>query len=127
MVPRLFRVRSFNCLPTQGFARTVYWRGSTGFPSANFLASHGLKRVILIQCGHVEPQTDLAHSLRRWQDAGFTLERKRIDSPDPIEAFVVPRPSWYRSMFQRMILMMGLRPSGTGGFGNWVPEKSAAG
>jgi len=54
---------------------------TTDFPSANFLASHGIKRVILIQRGRVDPQPDLLHSLRRWQDAGFLLERKQIDSP----------------------------------------------
>jgi hypothetical protein len=100
---------------------------TTDFPSANFLASHGIKRVILIHQGGVEPQPDLAHSLRRWQDAGFRLERKRIDSSSPLEWFEVARPSWYGAMFQRALLRIGLRRSSTGGFGAWVPEASAGG
>lgn len=100
---------------------------TTDFPSANFFASHGIKRVILVQKGSIEPQPDLAHSLRRWQDAGFTLERKEIDSPAPAEKFEVERPSWYRSMFQRMLLRMDLRRASTAGFGAWVPESSGGG
>jgi len=100
---------------------------TTDFPSANFLASRGIKRVLLIQRGSVEPQPDLAHSLRRWQDAGFLLERKRIDSPDPLERFEIARPTWDGAMFQRMLLSIGLRRSSTGGFGAWVPESSAGG
>jgi hypothetical protein len=100
---------------------------TTDFPSANFFASHGIKRIILVQKGSIKPQPDLAHSLRRWQDAGFTLERKEIDSPAPLEKFEVDRPSWYRSMFQRMLLRMDLRRGSTGGFGAWVPESSGGG
>ena len=100
---------------------------TTDFPSANFLASRGIERILLIQKGSVEPQPDLAHSLRRWQDAGFILERKRIDSADPLELFEVARPSWYGAMFQRVLLSLGLRRSSAGGFGAWVPESSAGG
>jgi hypothetical protein len=100
---------------------------TTDFPSANFFASHRIKRIILVQKGSIEPQPDLAHSLRRWHDAGFTLERKEIDSPAPLEKFEVDRPSWYRSMFQRMLLRMDLRRASTGGFGAWVPESTGGG
>src|SRR5579859_3707035 len=41
---------------------------TTDFPSANFLAAQGIERVILVQKGKLEPQPDLAHTLRRWQD-----------------------------------------------------------
>src|SRR5262249_25610457 len=43
---------------------------TTDFPSANFLAAHGIARVMLVQKSSAEPQPDLAHSLRRWQDGG---------------------------------------------------------
>jgi hypothetical protein len=100
---------------------------TTDFPSANFFASRGIKRVILVQNGDIEPQPDLVHSLRRWQDAGFTLERKEVDSLAPLERFEVERPSWYLSMFQRMMLRMGLRRASSGGFGALVPELSSGG
>lgn len=100
---------------------------TTDFPSANFFASKQIKRVVLVQKGSIEPQPDLAHSLRRWQDAGFTLERKQIDSPASLERFEVDRPSWYRSMFQRMLLRLDLRRASNGGFGAWVPESSGGG
>jgi hypothetical protein len=100
---------------------------TTDFPSAIFFASQGIQHVILVQRSRVPPQPDLAHSLRRWQDAGFVLERKRIDSPDPLERFEVARPSWYGAMFQRVLASLGLRRSSIGGFGAWVPESSAGG
>ena len=100
---------------------------TTDFPSANFFASRGIKRFILIQKGTLEPQPDLAHSLRRWQDADFVLERKDVDEPAPLERFQVDRPAWYRTMFQRALLRMGLRRSGGGGFGAWVPEAGSGG
>jgi hypothetical protein len=100
---------------------------TTDFPSANFFASRGIQRVVLVQRSRTEPQLDLAHSLRRWQDAGFILECKRVDSSDPIERFQIARPSWYGAMFQRVLLSLGLRRSSLGGFGAWVPESSAGG
>lgn len=100
---------------------------TTDFPSANFLAAQGIDGIVLVQKDRLEPHTDLAHSLRRWQDAGLWIGRKQLDSPSPSEPFIVRRPSWYGVMFQRALLSMGLRRSGTGGFGGWVPESAAGG
>jgi len=100
---------------------------TTDFPSANFLASHGIQRVILVQKNRLEPQSDLAHSLRRWQDGGLKLERLHLDPASPLEPFEVARPSWYGAMFQRALFSIGLRRSGAGGFGAWMPESSAGG
>lgn len=100
---------------------------TTDFPSANFLGSHGIQRVMLVQKNSLDPQSDLAHSLRRWQDGGLKLERLRLDPPSRPESFEVARPSWYGAMFQRALSSIGLRRSGSGGFGAWVPESSAGG
>ena len=100
---------------------------TTDFPSANFLAAQGIERVILVQKGKLEPQPDLAHTLRRWQDGGINLERLRLDLPSRPEAFEVAQPSWYGAMFQRALSSLGLRRSKTGGFGAWVPGSSAGG
>jgi hypothetical protein len=99
---------------------------TTDFPSANFLASRGIQRVILVQRDRLEPQSDLAHSLRRWQDGGLKLERLRLDPPSQPESFEVARPSWYGAMFQRVLCRMGLRRSGSGGFGAWVADAGSS-
>ena len=98
---------------------------TSDFPSANFLAAQGIQRVLLIQKDRLEPQSDLAHSLRRWQDGGFKLERLRLDLSSTPEAFKVARPPWYGAMFQRMLSSLGFRRAGGGGFGAWVPDSSA--
>jgi hypothetical protein len=100
---------------------------TTDFPSANFFAAYGIERVMLVQRGRFDPQPDLAHSLRRWQDAGFVLETKQIDSPLPPQRFEVPRPSWYGMMFQRMLSTIGLKRSPVGGFGAWMVSSSGGG
>jgi hypothetical protein len=97
------------------------------FPSANFLAAHGIQRVLLIQKDRLEPQSDLAHSLRRWQDGGLRLERLRLDLPSVPVPFEVARPPWYGQMFQRMLSSIGFRRAGGGGFGAWLPDSSAGG
>jgi hypothetical protein len=100
---------------------------TTDFPSANYLLTHRIQRALLIQRDRIEPQTDLAHVLRRWQDGGLTLERMRIDLPTEREGFQVSRPSWYGTMFQRALAALGLRRASGGGFGAWMPESSAGG
>ncbi len=100
---------------------------TTDFPSANFLTAHGIQRVRLVQKDRVEPQPDLAHSLRRWQDGGLKLERMRLDLPSQSEFFEIPRPSWYGAMFQRVLSSIGLRRASTGGFGAWIADSSAGG
>lgn len=112
-------------LPDEFDNRSVCF--TTDFPSANYLTSHGIRAVLLVQRERLEPQTDLAHVLRRWQDAGLPLQRMRIDQPSEREQFQVQRPSWYRSMFQRALAAFGLRRSPAGGFGAWIPESSSGG
>jgi hypothetical protein len=100
---------------------------TTDFPSANFLASQSIQRVLLVQKQVLEPQADLAHTLRRWQDGGLMLERLRLEPLSPREPFEVARPAWYGVMFQRVLSAIGLRRSSAGGFGAWVPDTSAGG
>ena len=100
---------------------------TTDFPSAKFMGAQGIHRVILVQRIALLPQPDLAHALRRWQEAGMSIERKRLASADLVERFEVARPSWFGAMFQRALAMAGLRRGATGGFGAWVPEASGGG
>ena len=99
---------------------------TTDFPSANFLASKQIHRVLLIS-ERVEPQNDLAHVLCRWQDGGLSLERMRLEAPAQRERFQVKRPSWYGAMFQRALAAFGLWRAPGGGFGAWIPDSSAGG
>jgi hypothetical protein len=112
-------------LPEEFDNRSVSF--TTDFPSATFLAAQGIRKIILVQKAALEPQEDLAHSLRRWQDAGFSLERKRLDAAEAPQPFEIPKPFWYRAMFQRALASLGLRRARGGGFGAWVPESGAAG
>jgi hypothetical protein len=98
---------------------------TTDFPSANFLLSQGISNAILVQRNALP--TDLAHIMRRWQDGGLALESIRLGVSLQREILVVPRPSWYRAMFQRMWARMGLRRAEGGGFGDWVPGGSSGG
>jgi hypothetical protein len=100
---------------------------TTDFPSANFLLTQGIQEVLLIQRDCIDPQPDLAHVLRRWQDGGLKLERMGLDSPLQRERFQVSRPSWYGAMFQRALAALGLRRATGGGFGAWMPDSSAGG
>jgi hypothetical protein len=98
---------------------------TTDFPSANLLWAHGIRRALLVQRNTLEPQPDLAHLLRRWQEGGLALERMRIDSPASPQPLEIARPSWYGAMFQRALAAAGFRRAEDAGFGAWMPESSA--
>ena len=98
---------------------------TTDFPSANFLEAHGVQRAVLAQVTVGRPQTDLAHTLLRWQDGGISIEQKGLGSQEPMVPLDVPRPSGFGSLWQRVITLMGLRRHGLGGFGGFIPEPSS--
>jgi len=100
---------------------------TTDFPSANFLAAHGIARVVLVQQTESLVAADLAQVLRRWQDNGMRLGRVRLDFPGPPEPMQVRRPAWYGVMFQRVLARMGFHRAQAGGFGAWVMDSSAGG
>jgi hypothetical protein len=98
---------------------------TTDFPSANFLMASGIQRVVLGQLAADQPQPDLAHTLRRWQEGGLGIELKRLDSGAPITPLEVPKPSGFGSIWQRALALFGLRRHRLGGFGGFIPEPSA--
>ena len=96
------------------------------FPSANFLLSNGIRRVVLLQEDRLQdkPRTDLAHVLLRWQEGGVEIYIQDPDggmSPRPVQ---VARPSAFRSLFHRALTLSGLRRSSAGGFGSVIPVPS---
>jgi len=112
-------------LPEEFDNRSVCF--TTDFPSANFLMAHGVRRALLIQRTGDQPKWDLAHTLRRWQEAGLAIERKCLDSPEPPTPIQITRPPWFGAMFQRALAAVGFRRGNAGGFGNWVPVWFAGG
>lgn len=94
------------------------------FPSANFLLAKGIRRVVLGQTSANAPQSDLAHVLLRWQEAGIQIlscDVRGSLAPTPLQ---VSRPGHFRSLWYRALVLAGLRRNSAGGFGAVVPEPS---
>jgi hypothetical protein len=97
------------------------------YPSAEFLKGEGIRRVMLVQRGRLEPMEDLAHVLLRWQEKGieiFAIDLENSEAPRKIE---VRRPRGFRASWYRVLARLGLRRSSAGGFGSHVPEPSGGG
>ena len=98
---------------------------STDFPSATFLQTQGITRIVLIQLEHNLPQADISHTLRAWQEGGLVISVIRLklgEFPAPIK---IERPSAFGLLWQRALSVLGLRRHGLGGFGGTVPTPSA--
>jgi len=95
------------------------------FPSANFLLAHAIRRVILIQHNDLQPQADLAHTIRRWQDGGLDILSKVIEVSGPPVNIVVTRPTRFRSVLHRVLETIGFRRNILGGFGGVVTGSGA--
>lgn len=95
------------------------------FPSAQFLLSQGLKQVTLVQHHEMEPQSDLAHVLLRWQEAGIQIFAKQLIRPRERVPIKVTKPSSFKAAWYRALTILGLRRSSVGGFGSYIPEESS--
>jgi hypothetical protein len=89
------------------------------FPSAVFMASQRIDRVLVIQSHSGQPADDLAHVLLRWQEGRIRIATARIGSP--AAEIQVARPSWFKFAWQTLMVTAGLRPNAAGGFGSVVP------
>jgi hypothetical protein len=95
------------------------------FPSANFLRSQGLNRVLLFQpAAGLHPQSDLAHVLLRWQEAKIELFSWSPQTEARVEPLHVHAPSRFRSLWHAALAVAGLRRNSAGGFGSIVPMPS---
>ncbi len=94
------------------------------FPSAAKLREHGIAVVLLWQQRKGDPSDDLAHVLKRWQEAGLDIYLEHGDLPSPPEPLRVRTPSRYKSLFHRLFILAGLRRNSAGGFGSMVPQPS---
>lgn len=97
------------------------------FPSASYLRSRGIGRVLLVQEKEAAPREDLAHVLRRWQLGGIELSATTPAGANRPRPLHVPAPSLFRRAWYRVVATMGLRRSSVGGFGAIVPVSTATG
>jgi hypothetical protein len=96
------------------------------FPSAGFLHSQGIRRVVLLQEKTGEPPAlDLAHVLLRWKQGGLELFVQAPGSAEPPQPLDVRKPTYFRSLFYRAMTLAGLRRSSAGGFGAIIPVAAA--
>lgn len=96
------------------------------FPSAAFLQSRGIRRVLLLQDdAQAQPRPDLAHVLLRWQEAGLELYIQDPLTDQPPRDLAVHRPSRFRGLLYRALAVVGLRRNDAGGFGSIIPTPSS--
>lgn len=95
------------------------------FPSASFLLSRQIRRVLLLH-EKTEPQEDLAHVLLRWQEAGIEIVDAYPTTSGFARPLVVKRPSLFRALAHRALSLAGLRRNSAGGFGGIVPKPSSS-
>lgn len=112
LMPQMFDNRSIS-LPTD-------------FPSSNFLLSAGIQRVLVIQTHSNQPQPDLCHTLRRWQEAGIKIFIDSVADPVAPVPIVINRPPWFRHIWYGLLARFGLRRNPLGGFGGFIPEPSSS-
>jgi hypothetical protein len=79
----------------------------------------------LIQEHEVAPDSDLAHTLLRWQQGGIRIESVALEGGEPMERRI-DKPSFFGWLWYRFGLMVGMRPA-LGGFGGLIPEPSSSG
>ena len=94
------------------------------FPSANLLRARGITQVIVIQEKAGQPADDLAHVLRRWQDAGIAISSTTPESTSA-ESIEVKPPARFRQLWYGVLALMGLMANSAGGFGGVIPHPSA--
>ena len=93
------------------------------FPSAGRLQAAGIKRCYLL----TDPQRvadDLAHVLRRWQEAGIEIHDATGAFPALLD---IKKPLWFKQVFYRSLALAGFRPNAFGGFGAIIPEVRSGG
>lgn len=88
-------------------------------PSASFLSTHGIKRIIVRSSGI---QNDLSHILCRYQEQGIKVYL--YDVINPLREMTVTKPSQFKSLIYRFKVISGLTRNAAGGFGGQIPEPS---
>ncbi|EEF59321.1 hypothetical protein [Pedosphaera parvula] len=97
---------------------------TTDFPSAIFLKTHGISRVILVQRFHAQPQPDLAHALRRWQEGGIAIQLKQLETMELPQNIIIQKPSWFGAVWYRVMVSLGVQRNVLGGYGGYIAQPS---
>lgn len=101
------------------------------FPSAGYLNARGIHRILWLyrRPGGARARTpadDLCHVFRRWQESGLQIWGRDVDGQNA-ELIQIHKPSFFRSIFYRAIVLLGLRRNSAGGFGGIIPQPYGAG
>lgn len=95
------------------------------FPSASFLLSQQIRRVVVLTRESTNLfADDLAHVLLRYQEAGLHILTASLASPP--EPATVSRPSRFRQLWYRSLALAGLKRNSAGGFGAVIPIAAAS-
>lgn len=98
------------------------------FPSASFLQARRIRSVLLLQeAGSFQPQEDLAHVLRRWQEAGIEILLAHPVAGASAVPLQVEKPSRFRTLSYRALALFGLHRNSAGGFGSIIPMPAPGG
>jgi hypothetical protein len=97
------------------------------FPSATYLRSQAITRVVVFQRDGMRPSTDLTHVLCRWQEAKIALTIVDVAAKRMLADAELEPPTSFRSVWYAAAALFGLRRNTVGGFGSTVPEQTASG
>lgn len=92
-------------------------------PSATFLKQQGIEKVV-IRAKYIK--TDMEHILYRYQKEGLSIYIVR-EKDGNIDAINIKKPSRFKSLRYRFLVMLKLKRNSTGGFGAYVPDYSEYG
>ncbi|HEY1801774.1 MAG TPA: hypothetical protein VGG46_12645 [Terriglobales bacterium] len=88
----------------------------TDFPSAELLFENGIRSAIVVQ-RETEVARDLSRVLLSWQEIGIQLFRREPYEKAASTPIKVAKPSFLRSLLDRLQIIFGLRRGELGAFG----------
>jgi hypothetical protein len=92
-------------------------------PSSNFLKQNRITKII-VHSNQI--QNDLAHILYRYQKDGLLILHSKSAKHLP-ERVKIRKPSRFKNLGYRFLVMLKLKRNSTGGFGSFIPEQSGTG
>jgi hypothetical protein len=84
--------------------------------------NNGIKKIIVYA---EKIQDDLSHILMRYQEKG--IEIYTCDAEGNLSKKTVSKPSRFKSLYYRFLVIFSLKRNSTGGFGSKIPEPSSRG
>jgi hypothetical protein len=96
------------------------------FPSAAFLGSHGIRRVLVVRPSEKGPDPDLLHVLSRYERDRLALSQLVALNGRTTELRVATG-WWQRFLFAFAVARRSLKRNAAGGFGALIPEMTSRG